>query len=134
MAGRSIALFLGFLGGLTILVGALVGFLLPLGTHWATGGTVGLALRLISLFVGGILGLLVLFTSRPRIFWWPGRRLFNGLVLVVLGAMTWVLLGGTLLTTAGAILTVLAGFLLPLEGFFGRGWGHRRSWFRRRWF
>lgn len=135
MLGRSVALILGALGGVLILIGGFVAFLLSLGASGLTGGSAAGHGSWLLLAGTLILGFLVLLTCRPRLFWWPGRRLFNAVILVVLGLVTWVAFGGFAVTAIGALLTVAAGVVLPLEGLLtgtlreaGRLVHRRRLW------
>lgn len=131
MTNRSVALVLGFMGGLLILLGGLLRLLGEL----PQAVSAPMAMRLLStlsfVLATVVLGVIVLWVCRPRVWWWPGRRLLNGILLVVMGAVTWLLLGGELLTVLGAVLAVLAGLLLPLEGLVSGGWRPRRSLARR---
>ncbi len=135
MAARGLAMILGLIGGLLVSIGGLVS-LLSASVRSLSGSTTGfLSGPVVSFLVAFVLGLLILWASRPRWWWWPGRRLFNGVLLVVLGVLAWVFAGGSVLTVIGALLTIVAGVVLPLEGFvgavFGRGRLFRRRLFRR---
>lgn len=134
MVGRSFAVVVGFLGGLAVLLGGFLSFLsvlarVPLSSVTWVSFSVALT------FLGTVVvGFLILLTSRPRFWWWPGRRLFNGIWLIALGVLAWILAGGFIVSLAGAVLTVIAGVMLPLEGAVFSAFNWRRRWFRRRWF
>lgn len=126
MAGRGFASLIGLVGGLLIVGGALITLLGRLSSGAVGGvGTSGLLVPFIVL----ALGFGVLVVARPRLFWWPGRRTFNALLLVGLGLVVWALSSANLLAVIGAFLSILAGIVLVVEGFFPRSLGLRR-WFR----
>lgn len=132
MARPSIASLLGFAGGVCVLLGGLLAFLT------AALGAVGsrslglLAGPVFTLVAAAVLGFLILFTCRPRLLWWPGRRLFNGVLLIVWGLLAYLFAAASLLGTIGAVLAIVAGVVLPLEG-FASGFFGRRHLLRRRW-
>lgn len=130
MVGRNLATTLGSIGGYVVLLGGILTF----AAAWVRAPTLSLGGPWFPFLATSILALLILFTSRPRLMWWQGRRLFNAFILVVLGALTWLLFGGSVVTTIGAIVTVVAGILLPIEGDILNVLGLRRPWYRRRWF
>lgn len=132
MLGRSVATTIGFIGGILVLLGGLLAFLMGVIRGAAVSGFGPIAGALGALLVAAIFGFLIVFTSRPRFLWWPGRRLFNGVLLVVLGVLTWFLVGGSVLVEVGAILAILAGILLPFEGLIGRPFRSGRRIFHRR--
>lgn len=127
MAGRSIATVIGSLGGYLVLLGAVVTLVLS----WVHSPTLSLAGPWIPFLATALVALLILFTSRPRLIWWQSRRLFNALVLLVLGVLAWLLSEGSLIVDVGAILVVLAGIVLPVEGELLRALGIRRPWYQR---
>ncbi len=131
MPGKSFATILGFVGGLAVVAGGLIRFLafVPRAISSASGS--GLAIALAPLLGAFVLGGLMVWVCRPRIWWWPGRRLFNGILLVVLGAAVWILLGGSILFLVGGLLAILAGIFLPIEGMFLRVSRPRRLLARR---
>lgn len=129
---RSVATILGTLGGLAILVGGLLQFVLRWSVSAGSPSAGALVSGLLALLLAGVLGFFVLISCRPRLWWWPGRRLFNAVWLIVLGAVAWILLGGSLLTNVGALLTIVAGVVLPFEHLVGRGLGIQGGWLRRR--
>lgn len=128
--GRNLATTLGSIGGYVVLLGGILTFV----SAWLRAPTLFLAGPWFPFLATAILALLILFTSRPRLVWWQGRRLFNAFILVVLGALVWLLFGGSIVTTIGAIVTIIAGIILPIEGGLFSALGLRRPWYRRRWF
>lgn len=128
MFGRSLATTVGSIGGWVVLLGGVVTFFLG----WVHSPTSTLAGPWIPFLGTAILALVILFTSRPRLVWWQGRRLFNGIILVVAGALVWALFGNSVITAVGAAVTVFAGVLLPTEGWVFRAIGLRRRLFHRR--
>lgn len=131
MLGR-VASALGFIGGLFTLVGAVVaavssglGRILGANSLSGAGG-------FIAEFIVFVVGIVMLFVSRPKWFMWRGRDLWDGVVLFFGGALAWILLGGELLVLVGAVLAVLAGLLFVVVAFSPRGWSSRRGWLRRR--
>lgn len=127
----SLATTVSLVGGVCIALGGLVEFFRTFvaGVHASTlGGVFPAALALTGTLT---IGFFVLLTSRPRIIWWPGRRTFNGLLLVLLGILAWVFSGGFILTEVGALLAILGGVLLPFEGLFVGMFGGWRRWLRR---
>lgn len=127
MAGRSVATIIGSIGGYLILLGAVVTFVLT----WVYSPTLSIAGPWIPFFASALVALFILFTTRPRLIWWQGRRLFNAVVLLVLGVLAWLLSGGSVIAEVGAILVILAAIVLPVEGELLRALGLRRPWYRR---
>lgn len=133
MLGRSFALVIAAVGGVLILLGGVAAFLLSAARSPGAGLAAGLQGAFLALAITLLLGFLVLLTARPRLFWWSGRRLFNAIVLAVLGLLTWVFVGGFVLTAIGAVLTIVGGIALPIEGLVsGLLGGSRRLFHRRR--
>ncbi len=132
MFRRGISSLLGFLGGILVLVGGLVAFVLAAVREVGTRSFGLLAGPLLGLLVAAVLGFLIVFTCRPRLLWWPGRRLFNGILLIVWGVLAYLFAAASLLGVVGAVLAVLAGVILPFEG-LASGFFGRRHLFPRRW-
>jgi hypothetical protein len=132
MFRRSVALLVGLVGGICVILAGLLSFATSaLGSvGQRTGGL--LLSGVFGLLLTLILGVIILFTCRQRIFWWPGRRLFNGILLVFLGVLALLFVAPSALLVVGALLTVVAGVLLPVEGavsgVLGRGHLFRRRW------
>ena len=131
MPGKSFATILGFVGGLSVVAGGLLRFLVFTPRAISSGAVSPLLTPLAPLLGAIVLGGLVVWACRPRFWWWPGRRLFNGILLVVLGAAVWILLGASILFLVGGLLAILAGILLPIEGMLLRHARPRRLLARR---
>jgi hypothetical protein len=126
MAVRSAASIAGFVGGILLLLGGVVTFLTGLGPQGERLiGAAGAAV------VAVVLGLLVVMVSRPRFWWWTARATVNGVLLLVLGVVAWVLVGDGLLAEVGAFLAVLAGVLMLVSVAVGGPFGWRRRTARR---
>jgi hypothetical protein len=124
MSGRGIATLIGLISGVLIIVGGFITFLghLAGSSLGALGsGTSSVILPIVTV----ILGFVVLWVSRPRLFWWPGRRTFNGILLVALGVITWIVVGTNLLVIIGSALAMLSGMVLVVEGFLPRSFTFR---------
>jgi hypothetical protein len=129
MAGRGYASLIGLVGGLLIVVGGLIALLGRLAGPAA--GSIGAAAgSVVFPLIVFVLGFVVLVVARPRLFWWPGRRTFNALLLIGLGILSWIFAGSSLLVVLGAILAMVAGVVLVVEGFYPRSFSARR-WFHR---
>ncbi len=131
MARRSFATTIGFIGGVAVLAGGLLGLVTSLLAHVSSPGIESLVGAFFGFIAATVLGLVILWVCRPRWWWWPGRRLVNGVLMIVLGVLAWVVAGGAFLTVLGAIITIVAGVLLPVEGFFLGAFGPRRFFHRR---
>jgi hypothetical protein len=112
---RSLVSLLAALGGVLVMIGGIVGFLLS----FAPGGF-GIGDRFAaSAIVYGILavvfGLIILVFSGYTHYRSLETGPTGGVILVVLGAITWIIVGGWALVVAGSFLTVLAGLLLLAE-------------------
>jgi hypothetical protein len=115
MVQRSIVTVLAGLGGVLVILGGILGFLLSIGPSGygpRYDGTVGaLALGLIAI----VLGFLILVFSGFTHYQGVDRSVTGGLVLLILGIVTWVIVGGWILIAVGSFLTVVAGLVLVLE-------------------
>jgi hypothetical protein len=127
MVQRSLVTLLAALGAILIILGGILGFLLSLGSEDFGGrfGSDGGAL--VYGVVAVVLGLLILVFSGYTHYRGASTSLGAGLVLIVLGAITWAVVGGWLLVLVGAILTVLAGLILTVEALAGSGRSQARS-------
>ena len=129
MVGKGVPTAVGFVGGLLVVLGAGSALRRALaGTGGTFSSTALFGPAAVAVFAG-VLGLMVLFFSRPRILWWRGRLLFNGLILIVVGAVLLIVVPLGLLIEIGAVLAILAGAIFAIESF-----APRRSLFRRSWF
>jgi hypothetical protein len=117
MVQRSLVTVLAALGGILIVLGGLFGALLSLAP-----GRYGMPFGgMWSAFVLGILavifGLVILAYSGATHFAGVQHNLAGGIVLVVLGLVTWVVVGGWILVAVGSFLTVVAGIVVLGELF-----------------
>jgi hypothetical protein len=115
MVQRSLVTFLAALGGLLVILGGILGFLLSLGPHGFGDrfGDSGGALLFGILAV--IFGLVILVFSGFTHFSGVERNMTGGLILAILGIVTWVVVGDWLLVAVGSFLAVLAGLVLIAE-------------------
>jgi hypothetical protein len=117
MVQRSLVTLLAALGGILVVVGGLLGALLSIGPArygMPFGGTwSALVLGLLAV----VFGLVILAYSGATHFAGVPRNLSGGIILVVLGVVTWVVVGGWVLVAIGAFLTIVAGMLLLGELF-----------------
>jgi cation transport ATPase len=115
MVQRSLVSLLATLGGILVILGGILGFLLSIGPGMfgphVDGGVGGLVLGV----VAGILGLVILFYSGFTHIQGIRRGASGGLILIVLGIVTWVVVGQWVLVSLGAFLTLLAGVVLLIE-------------------
>ena len=119
MGRSSLVTVLAALGGLLVILGGIVGFLLSIGPNGYgpryDGMVGGLVLGLVAIF----LGILILIFSGYTHFQGVDRSLTGGLILVVLGIVTWVVVGDGILVDVGSLLTVVAGLALPFRVLVG---------------
>ncbi|MCI4331078.1 MAG: hypothetical protein L3K19_04445 [Thermoplasmata archaeon] len=121
MVQRSLVAVLAALGAILIILGGILGFLLSFGPGRFGGrfGSDGGA------FVYGIvavvLGLIILLCSGYTHYRGVNSSLVGGIVLIVLGAVTWAVVGDWVLVAIGAVLVVLAGLVLAAEVLLGQG-------------
>lgn len=131
---RSLATYVALVGGIIVVVGSLVRFFSALASDIATSAAPALLPAALVLLASLTVSFFILLTSRPRLFWWPGRRWFSAIILVVLGILAFVFSAGFVLTEIGAVLAIVGGVLLPVEGLFVGPFGGRRPWLRRGFF
>jgi hypothetical protein len=119
MVQRSLVTVLAALGAILIILGGILGFLLSIGPgdygghYWDSGGA------LVYGFIAVILGLIVLVFSGYTHYRGVERTLTGGIILVVLGVVTWAVVGGWVLVALGSFLAVLAGLVLMAEALMG---------------
>ncbi|MCI4342143.1 MAG: hypothetical protein L3K11_07220 [Thermoplasmata archaeon] len=104
------------LGGILVILGGILGFLLSLGPHGF--GDDRIASSVGSLLLGVlavIFGVIILVYSGFTHFGGVDRSLSGGLILIVLGIVTWILVGDWVLVAVGSFLTVLAGLVILAE-------------------
>jgi len=124
MVQRSLVTVLAALGALLIVLGGIFGFLLSLGRGMYGGPFMGDSGALVYGFIAVVLGLLILVFSGYTHFQGVQSSLTGGIVLIVLGAVTWVVVGGWILVAVGALLAILAGIVLAAEVLAGQSRGH----------
>ncbi len=112
MFPRSLVAVLAALGGILVILGGILGFFLS----FAPGGF-GMSSRFVgTALVYGILavvfGLIILVFSGYTHYRALDANATGGIILVVLGVVTWIVVGGWVLVAAGSFLAVLAGLLL----------------------
>jgi hypothetical protein len=115
MVQRSLVTILAALGGILVILGGILGFLLsyhPYGFGLYHAGIVG---ALVYGIIAVILGLVILVYSGVTHYAGISRNAAGGIILVVLGIITWIIVGGWALVAAGAFLTVVAGLVVLAE-------------------
>lgn len=115
MVQRSLVTILAAIGGVLVILGGIVGFLLSLGPQ-------GLGLRFYGTFgalvmgtIAVVLGLVILVFSGYTHYRGVQRSVTGGIILFVLGVVTWVVVGDWVLVALGSFLTVLAGAVLVAQ-------------------
>lgn len=106
------------LGGILVSLGGILGFLLRLGPRgFGPGypGYYGVASALAFGVLAVIFGLIILVCSGYTRRWIARRNMASGVILVVIGIVTWLVLGSWLLVAIGSFLTVVAGLVLLAE-------------------
>jgi hypothetical protein len=112
MVQRSLVTFLAALGGILVILGGILGFLLSYGPYYGYGPRFGLANIAVLAALAVIFGIVILVYSGVTHLRGAERSLTGGVVLMVLGIVTWVIAGAWLLVALGSFLTVLAGVIL----------------------
>jgi hypothetical protein len=116
MAQRSLVTFLAAFGGLLVILGGILGLLLSYGPYgygpYGYGFRYGMVDIAVLAALAIIFGLGILVYSGITHFRSADRSLTGGLVLMVLGIVTWVIAGFWLLVAVGSFLTIVAGLVL----------------------
>ncbi|MDE1837333.1 MAG: hypothetical protein KGJ23_12070 [Euryarchaeota archaeon] len=114
MERKAVPSLLGAVGGLLLIVGGIVSFILgavyAVVTAHAQSLIVGIGLGILA----GVLGLLtwvMTYYARGT----PGERIVGGVTLIVLGIVGWGFLTGSLIALVGATLAFFAGLIFSLE-------------------
>jgi hypothetical protein len=116
MVQRSLVTFLAALGGILVILGGILGFLLSLGPHGFGDDRFGAAMGSLLLgILAVVFGVIILVYSGFTHFGGVDRSLSGGLILTVLGIVTWILVGDWVLVAVGSFLTVLAGLVILAE-------------------
>jgi|SRR5208282_985538 len=126
MFQRSLVAVLAAIGGALVILGGLIGILLSLapgdfGMRYPFG-----AGALLYGLVAIIFGVLIIVFSGYTHFRGVESNVTGGVILLVFGIVTWIVVGGWVLVAVGAFLAALAGFLLLLELFITDAQGNRR--------
>jgi hypothetical protein len=115
MSQRSLVTVLAALGGILVILGGILGFLLSIGPNGYGprfyGGADVLVLGLLAIVFGFVILVYSGFTHYQGV----DRSVTGGLVLLVLGIVTWIVVGGWFLIAAGSFLTVVAGLALIFQ-------------------
>jgi hypothetical protein len=118
MVQKSLVTFLAAFGGILIILGGILGFLLSFGPERFGGMYNGAAGALLLGLVAVIFGLVILAYSGYTHIRGADHSLSGGIVLLVLGIVTWIVVGGWLLVAVGSFLAVLAGLILIAQILF----------------
>jgi hypothetical protein len=113
MADRSLVTIIAALGGILVIIGGILGLLLGFGPYgygprFVTADIIVLAVLSI------IFGVVIIVYSGFTHVRGANQTLTGGLVLIILGIVTWVIGGAWILVSVGAALTIIAGIVLIL--------------------
>jgi hypothetical protein len=111
MVQRSLVTVLAALGGILVILGGILGFLLSFGPRYGPRlyGSVDAAVFGV---LAIIFGVIILVYSGITHYQGAERSLTGGVVLVILGVVTWIVVGNWVLVAAGSFLTIVAGLVL----------------------
>jgi hypothetical protein len=112
MAQRSLVTLLAALGGILVILGGILGFLLSLGPRGFGPMFDSAAYAAVFGALAVILGVIILVFSGFTHLRGAERNLTGGVVLIVLGVVTWIIVGDWVLVAAGSFLTIVAGLVL----------------------
>lgn len=110
---RGISGALGFIGGLLIIFGGIVafvygvGYLATLQSAYTITSTFLVSLGAVIL---GIIIVIVTGTTHLRVTW-ASAGIPGGIVLIILGALTWILVGHNWIIVAGSAITIVGGLV-----------------------
>jgi hypothetical protein len=110
MAQRSLVTLLAAFGGILVILGGIVGFLLRYHVY-GYGPRYGMLDVAVMATLAVIFGLVILVFSGYTHLRSAEQNLTGGVALMVLGVITWVIAGAWMLVAVGAFLTVVAGLL-----------------------
>jgi len=106
---------LAALGGILVILGGILGFLLSLGPRGFGPAYYGPVYAGVFGALAVILGAVILVYSGFTHIRGAERNLTGGVVLVVLGVVTWIVVGYWVLVAVGSFLAVVAGLVLLAE-------------------
>jgi hypothetical protein len=114
MVQRSLVTVLAALGGILVILGGILGFLLSFAPRVGPrfDGSLNAAVFGVLAIVFGVIILVYSGFTHLRS---AERNLTGGVVLVVLGVVTWIVVGGWVLVAAGSFLAVVAGLVLMAQ-------------------
>ena len=112
MVQRSLVTVLAALGGILVILGGILGFLLSLGPRGFGPMYYGAVSAAVFGALAVVLGVIILVYSGFTHLRGAERNLTGGVVLLVLGVVTWMIVGDWILVAVGAFLTVVAGLVL----------------------
>ena len=112
MVQRSLVTLLASLGGILVILGGILGALLSGAPFRYQMPFYGMWSAVVLGVLAIIFGLIILAYSGATHFSGVQRNLAGGVILVVLGVITWVVVGAWLLVAIGSFLTIIAGLLL----------------------
>jgi hypothetical protein len=115
MFPKSLVSLLAALGGILVILGGIVGFLLSFAPGGFEMGDRFAAGSLVYGVVAVVLGLIILVFSGYTHYRGLATDATGGVILLVLGVVTWIIVGDWVLVAAGSFLAVLAGLLLLVE-------------------
>jgi hypothetical protein len=115
MVQRNLVTVLAAFGGILVIIGGLLGALLsfgPGGFGERFGSDAG---AVVYGFIAVVLGLIILVFSGYTRYRGVDSNLVGGMILLVMGVVTWAVVGDWILVALGSFLTVLAGLILIAE-------------------
>lgn len=127
MVQRSVVTFLAAAGAVLIIFGGILGFLLSFGPGGFGGRPGAASAAPLYGIVAVVLGLIILVFSGYTHYQGVERTLTGGVILIVMGAVSWAIVGGWLLVSLGSLLTILAGLLLGIEAVVARPSGRTHT-------
>lgn len=127
MAQRSLVTLLAALGGILIIIGGILGFILGFGPYGygpriGDNGSYFAVLALLAI----IFGIIILVFSGYTHLRSADQSVVGGLVMMILGLITWVVAGAWLLVAIGSFLAILAGLILLILIVLGEPSGRAR--------
>jgi len=112
---KSLVTVLAALGGTLVILGGILGFLLSFGPRGFGPAYYGSVNAVVFGALAVVLGIVILVYSGFTHLRGAERNLTGGVVLVVLGVVTWMVVGSWVLVAVGSFLAVVAGLVLLAE-------------------